>query len=128
MCLTSIVNADVLRKPVQLVFGGMRRQFGKQKSCSIYKYSISHFRYVYIMDVYIMNPPSPIRLAVMATTGILQQLIGTPDRLHSLVEEVKELAFQHGILLRTQETPNSSEVETTAQTTCQLLMYFIIII
>ncbi|XP_056241235.1 glutathione synthetase-like [Seriola aureovittata] len=50
----------------------------------------------------------------MATKVILEQLITNADRLNSLVDEAKEMAFQHGILLRTPETPNSSEVVSFA--------------
>ncbi|XP_026188919.1 glutathione synthetase-like isoform X2 [Mastacembelus armatus] len=49
---------------------------------------------------------------MMATKAILQQLIKNPDKLNDLVNEAKELAFQLGIVLRTLETPNSSEVVT----------------
>lgn len=52
----------------------------------------------------------------MATTAeILQQLIKSPDRLQALVEEAKMMAFERGILIRTQDAPNSSEVETPAR-------------
>ncbi|XP_049920964.1 glutathione synthetase-like [Epinephelus moara] len=51
---------------------------------------------------------------MMTTEVFLQQLISNPDRLNCLVEEAKELAFQHGLLMRTLETPNSSEVVTYA--------------
>ncbi|XP_053173846.1 glutathione synthetase-like [Scomber japonicus] len=50
----------------------------------------------------------------MATQEFLQQLISNPDRLNDLVEDAKETAFQHGVVMRTQETPNSSEVVTHA--------------
>ncbi|XP_042347827.1 glutathione synthetase-like [Plectropomus leopardus] len=50
----------------------------------------------------------------MATKAFLQQLISDQDRLNDLVEEAKMLAFQHGFVMRTQETPNSSEVVTYA--------------
>ncbi|XP_059188482.1 glutathione synthetase-like [Centropristis striata] len=50
----------------------------------------------------------------MATAVFLQQLISDPDRLNCLVEEAKELAFLHGLVMRTLETPNSSEVVTHA--------------
>ncbi|XP_070696100.1 glutathione synthetase-like [Pempheris klunzingeri] len=48
----------------------------------------------------------------MAVKAVLQDLITNPDRLKDLMDEAKELAFQHGILMRTHETPNSSEVVT----------------
>ncbi|KAM7410832.1 hypothetical protein PAMA_021001 [Pampus argenteus] len=48
----------------------------------------------------------------MATKAILQELILNPDRLNDLVDEAKNLAFQHGLVMRTHETPNSSEVVT----------------
>ncbi|XP_067447493.1 glutathione synthetase-like isoform X1 [Thunnus thynnus] len=48
----------------------------------------------------------------MATKEFLQQLISNPDRLNNLVDDAKEMAFQHGLLMRTHETPNSSEVVT----------------
>ncbi len=51
----------------------------------------------------------------MTTEGILQQLITNPDRLNNLVEDAKLLAFQHGVIMRTSETPNSSEVGATTQ-------------
>uniref|UniRef100_A0A7N6BMR5 Glutathione synthetase n=1 Tax=Anabas testudineus TaxID=64144 RepID=A0A7N6BMR5_ANATE len=50
----------------------------------------------------------------MATTEILEQLIKDPDKLKNLVDEVKDLAFLYGIVFRTHETPNSSEVVTYA--------------
>ncbi|XP_040009735.1 glutathione synthetase-like [Xiphias gladius] len=50
----------------------------------------------------------------MATKVILQHLIKNPDRLNSLVNEAKELALQLGIIQRTHENPNSSEVVTYA--------------
>ncbi|XP_050926995.1 glutathione synthetase isoform X2 [Lates calcarifer] len=51
---------------------------------------------------------------VMATKAVLQQLMANPDRLHSLVDEAKDLALLHGIVFRTHETPNSSEAVTYA--------------
>ncbi|KAE8293108.1 Glutathione synthetase [Larimichthys crocea] len=48
----------------------------------------------------------------MATEAFLQQLMTNPDRLNSLAEDAKELALFHGIITRTHETPNSSEVVT----------------
>ncbi|CAK6955156.1 glutathione synthetase-like [Scomber scombrus] len=50
----------------------------------------------------------------MATREFLQQLISNPDRLKDLVDYAKETAFQHGLIIRTHETPNSSEVATYA--------------
>ncbi|XP_047453377.1 glutathione synthetase-like isoform X2 [Mugil cephalus] len=51
----------------------------------------------------------------MITTKVfLQELIINPDRLNHLVDEAKEAALQHGLLIRTRETPNSSEVVTYA--------------
>lgn len=47
----------------------------------------------------------------MATADILQQLIRSPDRLQAVVEEAKMSAFEKGILTRTKEAPNSSEVK-----------------
>lgn len=55
----------------------------------------------------------PNRPIVMATNALLEQLIINPDRLKNLVDEVKDLAFLHGIVMRTQENPNSSEVGAT---------------
>lgn len=52
---------------------------------------------------------------MMATTGFLQQLITNPERLNNVVDEAKELAFQYGVIIRTHEAPNSSEVGTTTQ-------------
>lgn len=49
----------------------------------------------------------------MAATGFLQQLFTKPDRLNYLADEAKEFAFQHGLIIRTNETPNSSEVRTS---------------
>ncbi|KAM7404258.1 hypothetical protein PAMP_011624 [Pampus punctatissimus] len=54
----------------------------------------------------------PVRPTTMATKVFLQQLISNPDRLNDLVDEAKNLAFQHGLVMRTHETPNSSEVVT----------------
>lgn len=51
----------------------------------------------------------------MATEAFLQQLMTNPDRLNSLAEDAKELALFHGIITRTHETPNSSEVGATTQ-------------
>ncbi|XP_075882750.1 glutathione synthetase-like isoform X1 [Nelusetta ayraudi] len=48
----------------------------------------------------------------MATAEILQELIRSPDRLQAVVEEAKMLAFEKGILMRTRDAPNSSEVVT----------------
>uniref|UniRef100_A0A667X2H3 Glutathione synthetase n=1 Tax=Myripristis murdjan TaxID=586833 RepID=A0A667X2H3_9TELE len=48
----------------------------------------------------------------MATNEILEGLIKDPDRLKDLADEAKELALQHGALLRIFENPNSSEVIT----------------
>lgn len=53
----------------------------------------------------------------MATAEVLQMLIRSPDRLQALVEEAKMLAFEKGIVMRTQDAPNSSEVgDTCCQT------------
>lgn len=52
---------------------------------------------------------------LMATKVILEQLITNGDRLKSLVDEAKEAAFQHGLIIRTPETPNSSEVGAITQ-------------
>ncbi|KAG8002927.1 Glutathione synthetase, partial [Nibea albiflora] len=49
------------------------------------------------------------RSIVMATEVFLQQLMTNPDRLNRLAEDAKELALFHGIIMRTHETPNSSE-------------------
>ncbi|XP_035512602.1 glutathione synthetase-like [Morone saxatilis] len=51
---------------------------------------------------------------MMATKVSLQQLITNPDRLNNLADEAKELALLNGIIMRTHETPNSSEVVTYA--------------
>lgn len=51
----------------------------------------------------------------MATTEILEQLIKDPDKLKNLVDEVKDLAFLYGIVFRTHEKPNSSEVGATTK-------------
>lgn len=56
-----------------------------------------------------------LRPTVMATKAVLQQLMANPDRLHSLVDEAKDLALLHGIVFRTHETPNSSEVGANMQ-------------
>ncbi len=59
----------------------------------------------------------------MATEEFLRQLITEPDRLNDLVNEAKLLAFQHGFIMRTQETPNSSEVRATTQI-CLIHMFY----
>ncbi|XP_030590524.1 glutathione synthetase-like [Archocentrus centrarchus] len=48
----------------------------------------------------------------MATEVFLQQLITNPDKLNSFVDEAKDWALHHGVIQRTCETPNSSEVVT----------------
>ncbi|XP_071394967.1 glutathione synthetase-like isoform X2 [Centroberyx affinis] len=50
----------------------------------------------------------------MATNEILRGLMINPERLKDLATEAKEFALQHGVLFRTNETPNSSEVATYA--------------
>lgn len=49
----------------------------------------------------------------MATTEFFHQLMSHPDRLNDLVDEAKQMALEKGILMRTLEAPNSSEVGTT---------------
>lgn len=46
----------------------------------------------------------------MATKDIVEQLIKSPDKLKNLVDDAKNLALLHGIVFRTHDTPNSSEV------------------
>ncbi|XP_028266023.1 glutathione synthetase-like [Parambassis ranga] len=48
----------------------------------------------------------------MPTNVFLQQLITDPGRLTNLADKAKETAFEHGLIMRTRETPNSSEVVT----------------
>ncbi|XP_070825419.1 glutathione synthetase-like [Chaetodon trifascialis] len=50
----------------------------------------------------------------MATKAVLQQLITNPDRLSTLADEAKELAFQVGVLMHTCEGPSLPEVVTHA--------------
>ncbi|XP_030279577.1 glutathione synthetase-like [Sparus aurata] len=48
----------------------------------------------------------------MATEAILQRLITNPERLKDLVDKAKDVALQSGMVIRTKEKPNSSEVVT----------------
>uniref|UniRef100_A0A671UF37 Uncharacterized protein n=1 Tax=Sparus aurata TaxID=8175 RepID=A0A671UF37_SPAAU len=48
----------------------------------------------------------------MATEAIIQQLIKNPERLKDLVDKAKDVALQSGMVIRTKERPNSSEVVT----------------
>ncbi|XP_071394980.1 glutathione synthetase-like [Centroberyx affinis] len=50
----------------------------------------------------------------MATDEMLQGLMRNPERLKALANEAKEFALQHGVVMRTVETPDSSEVVTYA--------------
>lgn len=59
----------------------------------------------------------------MATAGFLQQLITNPDKLNKLVNDAKELAYQLGMILHTNETSASSEVGTTPQIFLELFIY-----
>ncbi|XP_071394974.1 glutathione synthetase-like isoform X1 [Centroberyx affinis] len=45
---------------------------------------------------------------------MLQGLMRNPERLKALAKEAKEFALQHGVVMRTVETPDSSEVVTYA--------------
>lgn len=59
----------------------------------------------------------PFRPIMIATQVFLQELIVNPDRLNHLVDEAKMAALQHGLVMRTHETPNSSEVKATTEET-----------
>lgn len=55
------------------------------------------------------------RSIAMATEAILQRLITNPERLKDLVDKAKDVALQSGMVIRTKEKPNSSEVGATLQ-------------
>lgn len=58
----------------------------------------------------VVPQPSLFRSTVMATAEVLQELIRSPGRLRAVVEEAKMLAYERGMVIRTQDAPNSSEV------------------
>ncbi|CAB1329676.1 unnamed protein product [Coregonus sp. 'balchen'] len=52
----------------------------------------------------------------MATSpsGVPEEVLMNTELIKDLVEEAKDFALQNGVLIRTKETPNSSEVVTYA--------------
>lgn len=62
---------------------------------------------------------------MIATQVFLQELIVNPDRLNHLVDEAKMAALQHGLVMRTHETPNSSEVRPPRRRGLSSVQWFV---